>query len=953
MDLMAKIAETFKVNEDRGLVVPAPIKINEKITKLSSQNEKGFFNINYETAADIEKQTADLYRHYAPFLCSYPHISEDDKGVSVRDFLFSRDTETFEQVTLPHYGGPADRARVVYKSTFNLTDFFGKRVLIEINGADYIAQIFINDEFAGMHEGFFAPFTIDITEFAHKGENSLKIILLNDRTMKDGGDKIYAATGLGWDAAEDGWHHCPPGIGLYNSVNILIRESEYITDIFPRVNSGASEIWVDCDAADYEEKDVKLLLSVYGENFEDTVFENIEFIPQTVFTAGMSDTFTETIMRTNGTLGNSQPLKMMYGFNRFVAPIEIKNSRIWSPDAPWLYRAVVRLIVDGKEKSVKSKVFGIRDFTQDLNSTPKGKFYLNGKEIQLRGANTMGYEQQDVLRGDTQQLIKDMLLAKVCNMNFLRLTQRPVQEEIYDICDRLGLMIQTDLPLFGVIRINKYHEVLRQVGEMERMVRSHPCCIIDTYINEPFPNANNQPHRNITRAQLKNFFAAADATVLMENPDRVIKHIDGDYDPPDDLLPDNHCYTMWYNGHGIEAGDLHKGYWIPVKPDWHYGCGEFGSEALDFRSTMEKHYPKEWIEGKFDPANIIKCQLPDFYRHFYETPTDLDDWIAQSQEHHRFATRLMTSAFRRSERMNTFAIHLFIDAFPSGWMKAIVDCERNLKPAFFEYKRCLAPVFCSIRSDRFSFFGGEEIALESYLCTDEGNEIDEIRYYALLDGRLIASETATPIAGKSQGRISMKLPNISYKSDLKVYMGAFFKGELKAFVEECFKVYAFEELKPCSIVPFSEYAQNKAYFDIKAQNGATVIIGDMPIGTIHIGDTDILVKLNAMNPIYFVSRDTGSRYTKGIDKNEFGWLYDSKEDKVTPIVYSTFSGDGLIPILKTTNKSEKGKWEDSYACAEMPFGKGKFIILQVDLKKRDQNPVVVKFLNNLSEDKNG
>ena len=206
-----------------------------------------------------------------------------------------------------------------------------------------------------------------------------------------------------------------------------------------------------------------------------------------------------------------------------------------------------------------------------------------------------------------------MLLAKVCNMNFLRLTQRPVQEEIYDICDRLGIMIQTDLPLFGVIRINKYYEVLREVGEMERMVRSHPCCIIDTYINEPFPNANNQPHRNINRSQLREFFAAADAAVLMENPDRVIKHIDGDYDPPDSLLPDNHCYTMWYNGHGIEAGDLHKGYWIPVKPGWHCGCGEFGSEALDFRSTMEKHYPKKWISEEFDPANIIRCQLPDFY----------------------------------------------------------------------------------------------------------------------------------------------------------------------------------------------------------------------------------------------------------------------------------------------------------------------------------------------------
>ena len=50
------------------------------------------------------------------------------------------------------------------------------------------------------------------------------------------------------------------------------------------------------------------------------------------------------------------------------------------------------------------------------------------------------------MRGDIDQLRDDILLAKLCNMNFLRLTQRPVQDEIYKWCDRLGLMTQTDLP---------------------------------------------------------------------------------------------------------------------------------------------------------------------------------------------------------------------------------------------------------------------------------------------------------------------------------------------------------------------------------------------------------------------------------------------------------------------------------------------------------------------------
>ena len=65
---------------------------------------------------------------------------------------------------------------------------------------------------------------------------------------------------------------------------------------------------------------------------------------------------------------------------------------------------------------------------------------------------------------------------------------------------------------------------------------------------------------------MERFFAAADIAVRLNNPDRVIKHVDGDYDPPSSTLPDNHCYPMWYNGHGIDIGKLHKGYWMPVQP---------------------------------------------------------------------------------------------------------------------------------------------------------------------------------------------------------------------------------------------------------------------------------------------------------------------------------------------------------------------------------------------------
>ena len=117
-----------------------------------------------------------------------------------------------------------------------------------------------------------------------------------------------------------------------------------------------------------------------------------------------------------------------------------------------------------------------------------------------------------------------------------------------------------------------------------------------------FPNAEGKPQRNMaTSEDYERFFQACDQAVLFANPDRVIKAGDGDYDPPSPGLPDNHCYNGWYNGHGLGLGEMHKGYWQPVKPDWYYACGEFGAEGLDPVNTMLRYYPQDWLPRNQDP----------------------------------------------------------------------------------------------------------------------------------------------------------------------------------------------------------------------------------------------------------------------------------------------------------------------------------------------------------------
>ncbi len=194
-----------------------------------------------------------------------------------------------------------------------------------------------------------------------------------------------------------------------------------------------------------------------------------------------------------------------YGKNVYKIRLKIDDARIWDVDTPWLYQLQVRVVVDGVMCDAAKQPFGMRSFTQDTESSPKGMFYLNGRKIRLRGANTMGFEQQDVLNGRMDQLVDDILYAKLCHMNFWRLTQRPVQKEVYEYCDRLGVLTQTDLPLFGVMRRSKVAEGIRQCEEMIRIVRKHPCNVVVSYINEPFPNSYENPHRHLERENWSDF----------------------------------------------------------------------------------------------------------------------------------------------------------------------------------------------------------------------------------------------------------------------------------------------------------------------------------------------------------------------------------------------------------------------------------------------------------------
>lgn len=901
---------------------PAPIAHETKRCLLQEEKEiRPIATVKkMDTAEELFAQLAEMKEKYRPYLADYaPTLRDERKRISLTEFVLNG----AENVTLPHYGGPVGNACHTYETEFTLEAVGeNKCVYLCVTGADYMAQVYINGCFAGSHEGFFSPFEFEVTELVRKGQNALKIVLKNDYTyrgVENGGtgetlqgDKLYAETGIGWDGAADGWHHCPAGMGLYDKVYVEVRDKLHIHDLFvrPIPSEHRAEAWIEVENTEYVKKDLSILLSVYGQNFKETVFEKEQM----------------------------KPALAQKGTNLYQFSFPMEEPKLWNPDTPYLYQLHVELVYKEEIVDRGMVTFGMREFTQDLDSEPKGMFYLNGKKIRLRGANTMGFEQLDVMRRDYEQLIDDIFLAKVCHMNFLRITQRPVQKEVYQYCDMLGLMVQTDLPLFGCMRWNKVAEGIRQAEEMERLIRSHASCIIISYINEPEPDEKCEPHRHLERPELEQFFAACNIIVHLNNPDRVIKHVDGDFNPPTEGMPDSHCYTIWYNGHGIDVGKMIKGYWTDVKPGWYYGCGEYGAEGLECAEVMKKYYPKEWLAEPFDPGNIIKAQTKRIHYYFYDSQDNLEDWIRYSQDYQALATRLMTEALRRDNRLISNAIHLFIDAWPSGWMKTIMDCDRNPKPALFAYRDAIEPVKISLRTDRFRYFEGEEIAIEAFLCNDTNVEGD---------GYTIQFEV---YAGQDRFCTGKVTEELLYTGTIPARM----KGcEAYYVADACFTIPKVEDRElftlkailsdPTGNVVTYDTLTIEVFEDVEVVvNDKVELICDLPVGVHEIAGEKVTVKECGMSPVHFVSRKTGHEIVQGFHEKDFSYWYNRQEDRITPVMYKTFLAEGFTPVLISGNEDSESNSYPALAAAVKVYEGKLYVICMVDL--RMEEPVAKRFL---------
>ncbi len=972
-----------------------PINYKHKTLERAEAKPIEFPKFDYEKSyQDFLKELKGLREYYKPYLKNYAHAPESKRTeIELSEFDFRRETEQdkldfslvldgkgeWEKVKIPHYVGPVGIYYLFYRTKFNIDKKEdSKSYVLDFSAVDYIGEIYLNGRLVKRHEGFFAPFLADISPYVREGENTLVVAVQNlyiatgadtglDRFAgRLYGNKVYGETHIGYDDPDDGWHHCPSGAGIIAKVKLVIANTVRINDVWVRPDCDNSCITVNTIVYNYAQGAPKFRLhyTVEGRNFEELVVDDVEGKENTWFF-------------------NAE--------NYCSETLSIPNFKWWNPTDPNLYQVTVSLVDEqGNVVDTVQTHFGMRKFIADENTTPKGKFYLNNERIILRGANEMGHLPRCVMAENFDQLIDDILIAKICGMNYYRLTQRPVFKEVYDYMDMLGMMCQTDFPMFGNTRYNLIGEDLKQTAEMEILTRNHPCCVVESFCNETLDTIcwHSEQYR-VERHDLEKLFDAMRKVVQIHNPDRVVKYNDGDFSTLKDSwgITDFHTYTLWYLTHEIAYGKLERG-WLPgMRTDWMVGCGEYGTDGLDCYAVMEKYYPKDWLpdnlDDYWDPSVIAKGQCWRIHGPFFPQQFKILDWIRESQEWQRKAVKMYQHALRRRcDLIQSTAIHLLIDAWPAGWTKTLVGVDRIPKPAYYAFKEANIPVRISLRRDKYTLYVGESINTEIFALNDTPKDTDtQIQATVYFNDKVYSTYSydfkAKAVYPNYTGEI---IETFDKPGKVKVVAKMVANG-IETFDETeyvikpkmvkatktplilsdklaCIKDLCDGEVDENIIFVDGEYyTAHKEYIDKKIENGARVCLFiEKPLKVIETQiDFRVHIRPDELGAGDYAFVNTENRFAEGIEKDEFRNFYNKKLDYMDLIQYARILGfpdskDILYTVGEVDPDNAPYKKHNPVAC-NRKYGKGEIIV--TTLRALDGfvgiNPMLDKFYINLIE----
>ena len=340
-----------------------------------------------------------------------------------------------------------------YGRTFKVPSTWkGKVIMLRFGAVNYLAEVWLNNEAVGFHEGGYTPFEFDVSEILKfEDENFLVVRVIGPLITKD-----MVIDGIGRNDVPH-WRGAIAG-GIWQSVRLIATEKIFIKDVFvePKVDEKLAIVHVKIENKMLRSQDVSVIFKV--SNWK-----------------GSSRVVAQTERR----------IKLEPGATNLSASLKIDNPVLWSPENPHLYIAKVQIVSGDKLIDHFETRFGMREFT-----IRNGHFYLNGKRIYIKAGFWEGlYPRTLAYPPDAEFVRKEILLAKKAGFNTLRPWRKPPPPPILDLADELGICIIGCPPIecmdrWPTLTPHLEHRIAIEIREMVLRDRNHPSVIYWELFNE-------------------------------------------------------------------------------------------------------------------------------------------------------------------------------------------------------------------------------------------------------------------------------------------------------------------------------------------------------------------------------------------------------------------------------------------------------------------------------------
>lgn len=159
-------------------------------------------------------------------------------------------------------------------------------------------------------------------------------------------------------------------------------------------------------------------------------------------------------------------------FNITSAPLTVK---LWDIESPHLYTVKTQLLVDGVIVEERQDSVGFRN-----SEFRKMGYYLNGRKVKLRGLNRhQSYPYVGYAMPESMQRLDARILKEELALNAVRTSHYPQSQYFIDECDKLGLLVFTEIPGWQHIGDSHWKEqAIENTKDMVCQYRNHPSIIL-------------------------------------------------------------------------------------------------------------------------------------------------------------------------------------------------------------------------------------------------------------------------------------------------------------------------------------------------------------------------------------------------------------------------------------------------------------------------------------------